>query len=289
MDADVYHDLDAISRSEIVLINRSPAHYWAAKLDPERKEREPTPAMIAGQILHTCILEPGKFDDQFVVLPADAPNRPTSRQRNAKKPSKATVEAITFWDGWEELHGHKTLIQAEQGEEYRKISAAIHGHSELAPFFEGGKPELTFIADDPVTGLQVRCRPDWMCKIGEKLVVLDFKSCDDARPFPFARSAANYGYFVQAAFYMDVIEWAYRPADHFLIVAFEKKPPYAIKIYEPTDAAIIQASQEYRVALDTIKTCIESHSFPAYPTEIEALDYPHYLQNIDKETGEINE
>jgi len=68
IEEDEYHKLTAFSNTDLKLIARSPAHYYAARLDPAREEKEPTPAMIAGRILHCAILEPDLFDSRFVVV-----------------------------------------------------------------------------------------------------------------------------------------------------------------------------------------------------------------------------
>ena len=106
-----YHSLTAISRSDLKLYDRSPAHYYAARLDPNRVEKEPTPALIAGRILHCAILEPKEFNSRFVVVPEDAPRKPSVTQRNAKSPSEGTIRSILYWDEFEQQHSDKTIIK----------------------------------------------------------------------------------------------------------------------------------------------------------------------------------
>lgn len=52
-----YHALDAISKSDLDKINRSPAHYKYAKENPT----PPTPAMERGTAVHMAVLEPELF------------------------------------------------------------------------------------------------------------------------------------------------------------------------------------------------------------------------------------
>lgn len=273
---DEYFDLPHLSNSDLKLIKRSPAHYWSYKFEQQRPD--PTPAQIAGKILHAAILEPEKFDEQFVIVPPDAPKRPTAAQRKAKKPSPETIHAVEWWDAWESQYGHATIIDPDKGKEYMAIAKTIREHPELAPFMENGKAELTFIARDPETDLPVRCRADWLTKVGDTFAVIDFKSCEDARPFHFQRSAYNFGYFQQAAYYLDVIDWAYKRPDLFLFVAFEKSPPYAVKIYEASPNAIGRGKDAYRKAMNLAKHCFEMAEFPAYDTSIEPIDYPHWAK-----------
>jgi len=53
MNNEQYHaDTSAISASGLKLFARSPAHYYAAYLDPQRPERQPTAAMKLGTATH---------------------------------------------------------------------------------------------------------------------------------------------------------------------------------------------------------------------------------------------
>jgi len=163
---------------------------------------------------------------------------------------------------------------------YQKIANSIRKHAELRGFMLGALTEQTFIADDPVTGVQVRCRSDMFNRINDYCVLVDLKSAEDARPGPFGRACYNYGYFHQDAFYRDVVEWATGDKiDLFLFTAFEKEPPYAVKLYQSTDAAIERARGIYRKALNTAALCLDSGKWPAYETDIEPLDYPAWARD----------
>jgi len=277
---DEYHQLTAFSNSDLKLIARSPAHYWAARLDPERPVDEPTPALIAGRVLHCAILEPDTFNDKFIVVPEDAPRRPSSAQRNAKNSNDESIRSILFWDKFEAKNSGKTIIKYEDQVKYQKIAASVRAHPELTGLLLNGKTEQTFIANDPVTGVLVRCRVDLWNVIDDYCVAVDMKSCEDAQSLAFSRAAYVYGYFHQDAFYRDVIEWSgCRKIDLFLFAAFEKESPYAIKIYQSTEQAIERARVTYRKALNTAAECLNNGIWPTYNTDIETLDYPAWVKD----------
>lgn len=277
---DEYHQLTAFSNSDLKLIARSPAHYYAARLDPERPPDKPTPAKIAGRILHCAILEPETFHSKFVVVPEDAPRKPSSTQRNAKNPSEDSIRSVLWWDEWEIQNGDKQTIKYDDQVAYQKIANSIRNHPELVNLFANARTEQTFIAEDPITGVLVRCRTDLLNVIGQYHIALDMKSCEDAQPLAFSRAAFVYGYFHQDAFYRDVIDWSgYRKLDVFLFAAFEKEPPYAVKLYQSTDTAIERARASYRKALNTAAECLNTGKWPAYTTDIETLDYPAWVRD----------
>ena len=76
MNNEQYHaDTSAISASGLKLFMRSPAHYYAAYLDPNRVERQPTPAMRLGTATHCAILEPTRFNAEYAVIPESIDRR----------------------------------------------------------------------------------------------------------------------------------------------------------------------------------------------------------------------
>jgi exodeoxyribonuclease VIII len=249
-------------------------------LDPEREIKEPTLALIDGRILHCAILEPDKFNSRFVVVPEDAPRRPTAAQYKAANPSEGSIRSMLYWDEFNLQHGDKTVIKYDKQVKYKKIAHAIRTHPELTGFMAGALTEQTFIAIDPETGAGVRCRSDVIVKLDNLNVAIDLKSCEDARPWPFRRACRNYGYWHQDAFYRDVIEWSgWGKLDLFLFAAFEKEPPYALRLYQSTDEAISRARAIYRRSLNTAAACLESGVWPAYDTDIEVLDYPAWVRD----------
>jgi hypothetical protein len=272
--------LTEFSNSDLKLMDQSPAHYYAARRDPEREIKEPTPALIDGRVLHCAILEPDKFNSRFVVVPEDAPRRPTAAQYKAADPSEGSIRSMLFWDEFNLQHGDKTVIKYDKQVKYQAIAKAIRNHPELVGFMQGALTEQTFIAKDPVTGAMVRCRPDLINKLNDYTVAIDLKSCEDARPGPFGRACYKYGYFHQDAFYRDVIEWSgWGKIDLFLFAAFEKEPPYAVKLYQSTDEAISRARAIYRRNLNIAAECLERGIWPSYDTDIEVLDYPAWAKD----------
>ena len=64
-----YHRHHAVSKSHLDQVARSPLHYWARYVDPNRVEPEPTPAMTIGTALHSHVLELDTWDQRYVVMP----------------------------------------------------------------------------------------------------------------------------------------------------------------------------------------------------------------------------
>jgi hypothetical protein len=161
----------------------------------------------------------------------------------------------------------------------------------LKAFLANGQFEQSVFARDPETGVMCKTRPDWLTKMvtreGEYTVMLDLKSTKDARPSAFGKSAYELGYFRAAAYYCDIHAWATKPAgaendyrsiDSFLLVAFERDPPYAMKLYEIGPDELARGRVQYREALNIYAECLKNYEWPAYETTIEQLQFPAWAK-----------
>jgi len=278
MPDEQYFDFPAFSNSDLKLIARSPAHYWAAKRDPDREPEKDTPAKRDGKALHCAILEPDAFKERYITAPANAPRKPTTAQINAKNPSEATMESIEFWTEFEERAAGRIMLLSDEYRNYMKISDVVRSHPELSVIMKDGLAEKCVFAVDPETGLLVKCKTDYFRAIQKLSIITDLKSTEDARPFQFQRDSYKYGYFQQSAFYSDVWKWSgvVDQIDSWIIAAVEKKTPYAVKIYEVSGADMEFGRKQYRKALNIAAECQAKDHWPAYNTDITPLHIPAY-------------
>lgn len=268
-----YHGGNGISKSGLDLIGKSPLHYWAAYLDPDRPERVETPAMELGTAIHSAVLEPDKFATDYVVLPADAPRKPTAVQRNAKKPSDDTVAAIMWWDAFNEEHKDRRIIDADDYESIVAIQRNVRNHPAARVLLDGGEAELSMFWEDSETGVLCKCRPDFMNY--KQNVIVDVKSTEDASPAAFMRSVVNYGYHVQAAWYLDGVKAATGTAPKaFIFAAFEKSRPHATAFYYADPEMIEIGRKLYRERLAVYAQCLASNLWPGYPETLQAISLP---------------
>lgn len=273
-----YHGGAGISKSGLDLVARSPLHYWQAYLNPDREPREETPAMRLGTAIHTAMLEPERFADEYVIVPADAPRRPTSVQLNAKNPSDATLQAIAWWDSFDIAAQGKTIISADDYETCAAISRRLHAHPAAAVLLRqaGALFEASAYWEDPDTGVLCRCRPDVLLPNGA--AVVDVKSTTDASADAFRRSVANYDYHVQAAFYLDGITRATGTAPGaFVFAAFETSAPHAVAFYNADATMLDIGRREYKRRLRRYAQCLASGTWPGYADTIQNLQLPPWV------------
>ena len=122
----------------------------------------------------------------------------------------------------------------------------------------------------------LRGRPD---ALGDNLIV-DLKTAQDASPEAFARTAANFGYHAQAAYYLDGLrELGECDEDAvFLFVVVEKTAPYGVAVYNLDEEALDAGRTVYQRAWQTMRQCRASNNFPGYSASrnIETLSLPRW-------------
>jgi exodeoxyribonuclease VIII len=272
-----YHAHSALGNTDIGIIrNRSPAHYIARKAAPDKD----TPAKLDGRALHCAILEPGKFMQRYSVAPSNAP-RDLRHLRDAAKPSDSTRASIAWWDNFDAANAGRILLMQDDYDNKMRVADAVREHPELKGYFDapGGQSEVSVFATDPETGVGVKCRQDYRVQLGGYTVVLDPKSTEDARAANFQKSAWNYNYFQQNAFYTDVSEWADAKIDLFLFIAFEKEAPYGVKVYEVAEQDIEFGRRSYREGLNIAAECYRTGIWPIYDEGIEVLTRPGWAKD----------
>lgn len=284
-----YHGGAGVSKSGLDLIRKSPMHY-KARIDAPN-DNEPTTAQAIGTAFHSLLLEPEDFANRYIVRPDNAPKRPTSVQRNAKKPSPETVEAIAFWDKFEADNAGKIVLDNEANEQLLAMAHSVRNHPAANALLTGapGVAELSAYWIDPTTGVLCRCRPDYWRVDG---IVVDLKTTEDASPEGFARSLVNWRYHVQAPFYLDGLaetikqsgETELKAPETFVFLAVEKKPPYAVGVYVLDRESFDLGRLEYQQDVKTYAECLSSNVWPGYGDGIQKIGVPqwHLIRNADR-------
>lgn len=256
-----YHRHPAVGKSHLDAISRSPLHYWARYVDPNRVEPEPTAAMQLGSAVHTKILEPHLFEQEYALAPAV--------DRRTKDGKQAWADAAA---------GGATLLSAADWDVLLGMDDAVRRHLAASRLLgRAGAAETSHLWVDSVTGIQCKCRPDWLTEDGW---VVDLKTTEDASPSGFAKSAANFRYHVQAAWYLDGLRACGLEPKGFIFIAVEKRPPYAVATYLAADDMIAAGQAEARRCLDRIAECRANDNWPGYGDTVQLLSLPKWAKDF---------
>ncbi len=254
MPAAEYHAHPAVNKSLLDRIAKSPMHA-RAYLDGARTE--PTAAMILGTAVHTAILEPARFASEYRVFEGD-------RRTKAGKEEYAALQATGA-----------TIIDADDYATVKAMAASVRANKTAASLLQDGIAEASIFWKDTLTGVECKCRPDWITNSG---IVVDVKTTEDASPAAFARSVMQYRYAVQAAHYLEGTE-----AERFVFIAVEKKAPYAVACYE-LDVDAMNFGDALRIRdLEAYAGCVEFNVWPGYPDEVQPLSLPAWATRTEDE------
>jgi hypothetical protein len=262
MSNEEYHNHPALSKSGLDLIHRSLAHYLAPR-------PEPTLAMKEGTAFHTLILEPGSFEERYAVLPE------VDRRTRAGK---------SAWERFQQEHAGKEHLSAETLERLYRMRDALQEHPSASALLHRADHHETSIFWKE-QGLECKCRPDALClgrredETVDTAMILDLKSTQDASPEGFGRSAAQFRYHVQGAWYARGVAEALcldsTPA--FVLIAVEKNPPFNVGVYNLTEIEREQGWRQAQADLKRYRTYLEtpeSERWAGYSQLVERLQLP---------------
>ncbi|WP_121701673.1 PD-(D/E)XK nuclease-like domain-containing protein [Streptomyces sp. E5N298] len=169
------------------------------------------------------------------------------------------------------------------------MAAAIRQHPLAAALLDPayGAPEQSgFWIDDP-TGIRRRVRFDWLPSIvSGRLIIPDYKTTTDASNEAMQKDIDKYGYNQQADWYEEgarALGLGGTDAE-LLLVAQEKKPPFAVNVIGIEFGSRVIAGAKNRRAIEIFAECTESGYWPGYADrEPNYLALPGYAENRDKE------
>lgn len=252
LDFDEYRALDAINASGLKLLERSPAHFQQARLEPHAQ----TAAQALGTLVHLLVLEPERETEVAVAPECD-------RRTKAGK------------DAWTEFQAEaadRLIVTAEQWDTARRMRDAVRANPNALALLSDGAPEVTLL--HTLDGTPIKCRLDWLCTGHE--VIVDLKTASDASEAEFSRSAGRYGYHLQAALYSDSAEACGLGARAFVFLVVESVAPFGVALYLLDDDAMRAGQIRYQRALERYRECLAADHWPGYPTDIQPLSIPKW-------------
>ena len=240
-----YYEIDALSNSSLSVLKRSPQEFHERFVTGKQKGEE-TDAMRLGSAVHMLALEPEKFDSQYVVLEGPI---------NAKtgNPYGRDTKAFTEWLEAASVDETRKVLIREDVESSLNIARAFHSHEIIEGLMSVGGKEfektllLTYQYDDG-SSERVKCKPD--CIIPAESIIIDLKTSSDPRPDEFQWSALRYGYYRQAAIYLDACEVYYGKEFRFLFGVVNSKAPNECGVFELTPGDIQRGRDEYHELIE---------------------------------------
>lgn len=261
LDNGTYHADPALSASGAKVILQAPAKFAYHREHPEAKEFKGI--YDIGHAAHALVL--GDSGPQLDVI--DAPDWRKKETQVARRESR--------------LAGRIPLLPKELAK-VEAMAEAVKKH-ETAHWLlsQPGTCERSLFWTDQDSGVSLRARLDYAPEvpIEGRLLVPDYKTTNDASREGFAKTARNFQYHVQHAFYEEGIRMTgLAERVGFVFIAQETEAPYLVQVHEldPYDALI--GRHLMREAISTFKQCIETDTWPGYPGEVNVISFPPYYR-----------
>lgn len=158
--------------------------------------------------------------------------------------------------------------------DYRAVDAMheeAKAHPLITELLADGDPEVSLFATDPDTGLPLRGRIDWL-SYG---YAVDYKTVgkDAASGKRFAGHAVDYGYCMQAAWYLRLAELCGQPLTAWFWIVQERVEPYRCHVMQASDLMLQLGRQQMRKALTLISQCTAADHWPGFES-VTVIDPP---------------
>ncbi|WHZ35726.1 PD-(D/E)XK nuclease-like domain-containing protein [Sagittula sp. MA-2] len=269
--ADTLAEAPSLSNSIAKELLRSPLHAWTKhpRLNPDW-EPDDRKTFDIGRAAHSAVLGRGA---EYVAIPEKL------LSSNGAASTKAAKEWIE-----EARDAGKTPLKAAEVDQVNRMAEKLRLRlAEYGITLDPARSEMTAIAE--IDGVTCRCRVDNapvkpMRIPGvpmPRLVMIDFKTCEDASPEAFRRAVENYGYDFQNAFYREVWEEASGEARDMLFVFQEKAAPQEVCVVhllnEPGHSGDFgeDARAKTAAARALWAECLSRNEWPGYPNGIVTL------------------
>lgn len=160
----------------------------------------------------------------------------------------------------------------------KAMADVVRKHPMARALFEAdGQAELSGYWHDPETGVRLRFRTDWLCEIGGRIIGVDYKTTTNAHPGHCAKSAGEYGYHQQHAWYEDgLIATEISEDPDFLLVFQSKTPPFPVTVARIKPHHVELGRRRNRKGINLYHQCTEAGVWPGFGDHIHNIEIPSY-------------
>lgn len=271
----VYHDIPegiyhadqgslSMSGAKVLMQPAGPAKFKYQREHP----RKPKKVWDFGHVAHHLLL--GKGAEIAVLDP----------EIHGLKKDGTVSSSPASTDTWKDASAEArargaTPIHIDLHRVAEEMAAKVREHPVAGSLFEQGEAEVSLYAPDPVTGVMRRGRTDWLTDVDERVWCVDYKTDETADPEQLERKWYLLGYYMQFAWYVDLLKATGRAENPaFVFVVQEKEPPFEVNVIEYDAAAYRKGAAQNRRALDLYAECQRTGIWPGYPLGIKTLSVP---------------
>lgn len=243
-----YDAIEALNISRLKEMKRSPLHFRHLIENP--KQSEP---LVLGTATHVAVLEPERFSSEFVMW-----DRTTAAGKMAPRSGQ-------YWEAFVRENLGRTHLTPEQHRLANAIAAAVRFNPTANRYLETGDPEVTLEWTLPpeLDSRPAKGRVDWFTVVDGRPCLVGLKTSRDCRHFQFSRQAANLGYHLAWAYYVDGFKAIKGVEPRCVEIVVESAAPHAVKVYNIPNELILQGRDEYWECVKMLRECEQTGEWPA--------------------------
>lgn len=267
-DIEYHADSDSLSSSGArKLLSSCPAQFAYDLTAP----RKPKNYQDFGHLAHLLVLGEGS---KIAVLDPKVHGLKT----DGSVSDKPTATAVWKEAAQEARDRGEIPIHIDLYAEAKAMAEQVHKHPVAGKLLSAGFAELSGYWHDPITGVRLRYRPDWLTQLPDgRVVCVDYKTSDDADPRTFGKHSADYGYYQQEPWYVaGLVANRIHHDPGFLFVVQEKKPPYLVSVMQHQPEDVMRGAEMNRAAIDLYARCRETGQWPGYGDDIHTIRMPYW-------------
>lgn len=232
--------------------------------------------MLAGTAIHSAVLEPDIFDDEYVAAPVADMRTKVGRAARAEHEAR---------------HPGKTSMTAKDFDRVLASRQAVFDHPIASKLLSGeGVNELSYVWESKYPGAEgtlCKARADRLTMYEGTPCIVDLKTSIDANPVEFQKSVGRFGYDLQAAFYLDGLD-ALHPVPgerRFIFVVVEKTAPFGVSVCELEQFSLNEGRIKAERALAAYATAHATDTYAGYEAKIHQIQTPMWARIKDENGG----
>jgi exodeoxyribonuclease VIII len=243
-----YHQGEGWSSTQLKDILISPA-YFHAKHIAKTIGQEDKPAYTLGRLIHCMILEPEEVAARYIAPPEKFDKRTKAgKEKAAEFEAQAQGLEVVSLDVWKQAQA---------------CAEAVLNSDLVAPLFEiESDRESSWFAEDPETGLLIKCRPDLRI---DGMGIIDVKSVAprpgwtaENLPRRLNRLIRDLGYHISAAMYCHITG-----DDEFLdLFVSTQEGNHWVAPYQLDPRELELGHLQYRKAIRLLADCLDKDHWP---------------------------
>lgn len=275
--AEEYHQWDALSNSMCSLLLKSPLALW----DYIHNGSESKRVYEVGTPTHLEVLEPNRLERGFAV--AGQCEAVTGKGERCSKSGSALVLGKWFCGVHHKGGSDKGVLTADEYDTIRRMRDAVHSHPVAGPLVRKATSrttEVSLVWVCRITGALCKARLDLACFDEDMMFLADLKTCRDASPREFEKSIFTYGYYRQAAHYLDGARTLGFEMPGFVNIAVEKSRPHHVACYWQKQDVIELGLGQLISLRNKYATCRATDNWPGLSERIVEIGIPNWAKAL---------